>query len=290
MKTRQPNKQDYKFIHDLCVLSYDNEKQWIGYPRVESLDVLKAEIAEYDHTLENCVFIIERDENPIGFTGYLFEPGDDEAYVIGPVFTEKEHSEHNVSEILEMLREQATFSRLMITTPSKNQITNSALQRLGWKRTHQQLEMQFNLRNIQPYSIKHPILPTDQKMLPKVAELFKEAFNWENAEERLQHELNEFGMESALIEHGEQLMGAILWDDVDGTNFVRLEDVAVNPIARRQGIASDLIKYVLIQSKHNSNEKVFLAVDLDNTSAIKLYETLGFKETMINYSYEVIPS
>ncbi|WP_279401447.1 hypothetical protein [Piscibacillus salipiscarius] len=56
------------------------------------MDVLKAEVSEYNNTVDNCVKVIEHQLKPIGFTGYLHEVGDDEAYIIGPVFLETYHT------------------------------------------------------------------------------------------------------------------------------------------------------------------------------------------------------
>lgn len=286
MKTRRPTKLDYELVDELCKLSYENEPQWIGYPRVENISELKAEIAEYSNTLDDCILMIEASSKTIGFTGYLHEKGDHEAYVIGPVFNRDCHKVENVSEILSILKAESNFSTLFITAPSNNLVTNSALQQQGWKRTSEQLEMVFSLSNTSKPDQQDLVSEVGQEQIPEVGKLFRESFQWDDAEDRLRHYLSEFGMKAACINDGVELKGAVLWDEVEGTNFVRLEDVAVNPKSRRQGIATQLIKHVISTSFEKTKEEIFLAVDLDNDQAIQLYEKLGFKRNMVNYSYE----
>ncbi|TFB19491.1 GNAT family N-acetyltransferase [Filobacillus milosensis] len=289
MNTRYATIQDQNFIDELCQLSYSNKKQWIGYPRVSDLNELLAELKEYENTLDNSILIIEKDSEMIGFTGFLFEPGDDEAFVIGPVFVEQEHTFENVSRLLETLMERSNFKDLFITVPSENHITNRSLKNDDWKNTYKQYEMKYELAYFNSVDLKydiHPLTNSKGVKFNSVAQLFENVFEWKNAEERLGHYLDDFGMDAAYIEKDGELQGAVLWDDIEDTDFVRLEDVAVHPKARRQGIASELIVHVLNKFADTNKATVFLAVDLDNNNANNLYEKLGFETTMLNCSYK----
>ncbi|MGP4071160.1 GNAT family N-acetyltransferase [Piscibacillus sp. B03] len=286
MNTRRPKKLDYELIDRLCKLSYENETQWIGYPRVENIEVLKAEIAEYNNTLEDSVLMIENCSETVGFTGYLHEKGDQEAYIIGPVLIGDYHTSENISGVLSTLKAESIFSTLLITTPSNNLVTNSALQQQDWKQISAQLEMVYKLSEVNKSEQLTLVSEVGQAEIPSVGALFADASQWDNAEERLRHYLSEFGMKAVCITDDNELKGAILWDEVKGTNFVRLEDVAVNSKARRQGIATKLINHVINEASKQSKKDIFLAVDLDNDKAIQLYEKLGFKRNMVNYSYE----
>ncbi|WP_054752757.1 GNAT family N-acetyltransferase [Piscibacillus salipiscarius] len=182
---------------------------------------------------------------------------------------------------------ESPFNLLRITTPSNNTVTNAAIDGLCWKQTSQQLEMVYELNQYESSDHHLDVKPIEDQLIPDVATLFENVFNWHESQNQLKHYLNEFGMDAACIFEGEKLKGAILWDAVEETNFVRLEDVAVVPEARRQGIATKLIEHVIQDASSQSKEDIFLAVDLDHVNAIKLYEKIGFKRNMINVSYEI---
>ncbi|GEL76434.1 GNAT family N-acetyltransferase [Tenuibacillus multivorans] len=286
MNIRKATKLDIPFLNKLCQLSWQNKHQWIGYPRVMDLDELLAEIKEHDNTLEDSVLIIEDSNGAVGFTGFLYEPGDEDATIIGPVLTEAKHNQNNIKQALEEVMKESTFDELFINLPTENKTTNAILQKLGWTLTHEQYEMSFDLNHINQVKLKHSIELLSDKMIKPVAQLFEKALQWKNAKDRLNHYVNEFGMDVAYIEKDGTLMGAVMWHDLKDTDFVRLEDVAVFPEGRRQGIATDLIHYVLNVSFKVGNSDVFLAVDHDNIGAQKLYKKLGFETTMLNCSYE----
>ena len=51
---------------------------------------------------------------------------------------------------------------------------------------------------------------------------------------------------------------------------------------RNQGIASDLLSYIIINLKSN---KINLEVNANNNIAIKLYKNFGFEENGIRHNY-----
>lgn len=54
--------------------------------------------------------------------------------------------------------------------------------------------------------------------------------------------------------------------------------LAVNPAARRQGIARGLLRAALLAARDQGAEAMFLEVAVDNHAAIGLYRGLGFAE------------
>ncbi|NIK12598.1 GNAT family N-acetyltransferase [Alkalibacillus almallahensis] len=284
MKHRFANKEDEKFVDELCRLSYESKEQWIGYPRVNDLNELMAEIKEYENTFEDSIIMLEKDSRIIGFTGFLYEPGDDEAFVIGPVFIKEEHTVENVTLALATLTKLSKFDDLIIGVPEENQTTNLVLKEEDWHITNEQYEMVYDSTALDNLNVENSIYSLSSSEDPdfhSVAKLFEDAFDWQNPESRLGHYLDEFGMEAGYIQEEQDVLGAVLWDDVEDTDFLRLEDVAVHPDARRKGIASDLIAHVLNTFAKTEKKEIFLAVDQDNLNAKRLYEKLGFKQTMM---------
>ncbi len=73
-------------------------------------------------------------------------------------------------------------------------------------------------------------------------------------------------------------------------NFPRghIMSVAVHPEYRRQGIASEMMKFVLNRLKYIKNLKeVILEVRESNRSAIRLYQKFGFKKESVLKRYYI---
>lgn len=58
---------------------------------------------------------------------------------------------------------------------------------------------------------------------------------------------------------------------------LHINTMAVDAARRRQGIASDLLRFVLEDARAAGARKATLEVRESNTGAIRLYESLGFK-------------
>ena len=80
-----------------------------------------------------------------------------------------------------------------------------------------------------------------------------------------------------------QIIGYIgywmLDDDIHITNL------AVAPIFRKKGVASQLINFVIKEAKMISVSRVSLEVRMTNQEAIKLYEKLGFNKGKVLKKY-----
>lgn len=97
--------------------------------------------------------------------------------------------------------------------------------------------------------------------------------------------LGEFGefwpAASGVVEIGGQMLAALLavrrtpWDDAPDCPFIT--DLFAKPEYRRYGLARVLMERCLIEASASSRPKVALRVDSDNTPALRLYESLGFR-------------
>lgn len=85
-----------------------------------------------------------------------------------------------------------------------------------------------------------------------------------------------------------------VFDDADVKSFVVLSLVAgegeiltlaTDKTCRRQGLARDLMRFVIDQLKAENCESLFLEVAIDNPAALNLYESLGFRRTGLRKAY-----
>ncbi|MGM8216685.1 GNAT family N-acetyltransferase [Bacillaceae bacterium W0354] len=281
---------DIPFINELCELSWNNSNQWLAYPRVSCYQELITEIEEYRNTLENSVLIIYHNDEHIGFTGFLFEQGDEEAFIIGPVLKKEKHSKCMMESVIQVMQDKSNglFDKLLLSTSSKNIITNESLKELDWKLTYEQTEMKYDIVGQVNINTSQQISMLDvsnEEMVKQAADLFAKEFRWENAEHTLRHYLENFGMEAAFIEEDGTLLGSVLWHHMDGTHFYRLEDIAVHQHIRGKGIGRDLIHFVINQAAQSNVSTIYLAVDHDNVIARKLYKNIGFTGTIQANTY-----
>jgi GNAT superfamily N-acetyltransferase len=85
-------------------------------------------------------------------------------------------------------------------------------------------------------------------------------------------------------------------DEVAGTamsmredDWIGLFNVFVEPSHRRKGVAAGLCSYLLEQGRQWGAARAWLALEADNTAALRLYERLGFEEAY-RYWYREAPA
>lgn len=78
-------------------------------------------------------------------------------------------------------------------------------------------------------------------------------------------------------------LGFLLWQQTD--DDADLLTLAVDPTARRCGIARQLMQAMLREIALGSGRRVFLEVGKDNTAARCLYDALGFKAVGLRRNY-----
>ena len=68
---------------------------------------------------------------------------------------------------------------------------------------------------------------------------------------------------------------------------LQIEVICVDEKARGKGIGTQLLKYVKQYGKENDCTDIYLTVNEENASAIKMYEEFGFKVKSIAYSMQI---
>ncbi|WP_140984306.1 GNAT family N-acetyltransferase [Asticcacaulis tiandongensis] len=85
-----------------------------------------------------------------------------------------------------------------------------------------------------------------------------------------------------------------IYDDTQLKSFVVLSliagegeilTLATDTNCRRQGLARDLMRFVIDRLKAENCDSLFLEVAVDNPAALNLYETLGFHRTGLRKAY-----
>lgn len=80
-----------------------------------------------------------------------------------------------------------------------------------------------------------------------------------------------------LAREGDQWVGCLLLTPLLSFNMVEITYVAVLPGARRKGLGRELVTQSFRAARQLGVDVVTLAVDIRNTRAIRLYESLGFQ-------------
>ena len=70
-------------------------------------------------------------------------------------------------------------------------------------------------------------------------------------------------------------------------NFYHVQEIAVDVNHRRQGVAKDLLEFMIADAKKRNLGKIELDVWEFNDSAIEFYQAVGFRQTRRWMEYEV---
>ncbi|RNA70182.1 GNAT family N-acetyltransferase [Alteribacter keqinensis] len=290
MKTiRKAEAADRAFIDQLCQWSWKEETQGLSYPRVKGLEELEAEVAEWGNTYGDTLYVVENKDYPVGFFGFLYEPGDKETYVIGPVFTKENHDERVFEWLFGQLEGEISeqFDTVILSINESNSLLLSTAEQREWKKGSRQIEMNIDVQGFEEGTslIKVQPLHKGDRHYEDAARVLSLAGKWEKPVEQLDEYLGDFKMEAAYVTIDDRVAGAILWDHIEGTTFYRLEDVAVHEDFRNQGVASSLIEHTIEKAKEAAVHSLFLSVDEKNEGARKLYHRIGFFETIVSTSF-----
>jgi len=88
----------------------------------------------------------------------------------------------------------------------------------------------------------------------------------------------EDGCRVALVEQDGQVAGCALWMYMGGTDFGRLEYLAVDPAFRRRGVGAALVVHVNTDAHGAGARAMYLSLGSENNSAARLYLRCGFAE------------
>lgn len=112
--------------------------------------------------------------------------------------------------------------------------------------------------------------------VPQIAQLEKLCFADPWSEKSIASELNNPLSLWIVAMDGEQLAGYVGSQSVMGESDMM--NIAVAPQYRRKGIAQGLVSRLVEMLKEKGNQSLSLEVRVSNTSAVSLYEKMGFTQ------------
>jgi ribosomal-protein-alanine N-acetyltransferase len=86
-----------------------------------------------------------------------------------------------------------------------------------------------------------------------------------------------------VLEHDNAILGYAIMSC--GAGEAHILNVCVDPAFRHKGIGTMLVSYLLQSARLAGAESIFLEVRPSNLSALKLYESLGFKQVATRANY-----
>jgi [ribosomal protein S18]-alanine N-acetyltransferase len=132
-----------------------------------------------------------------------------------------------------------------------------------------------------------PPLPTIRPMiqadLPQVIAIERLCHEYPWSEELLRQEIEEPLARTALLWEGEELAGYICARMLLGE--LEILNVATAPAFRRRGVAANLLRHLLQQTRQEGMERAFLEVRAGNEPAQTLYRAFGFRPCGLRRHY-----
>jgi len=137
--------------------------------------------------------------------------------------------------------------------------------------------------------MKYKIKKLQKKLLTEIVNIEKECFLIDIWTEEIFTDFldHPFIKKIGLFNENNELIGYIIYDR-DYDDSLHLLNLAIKSSYRRQGLGTRLINYAIKnENKKEPLGKVYFEVQIDNYSAISLYEKLGFKKSsIIKEAYE----
>ncbi len=131
-------------------------------------------------------------------------------------------------------------------------------------------------------SIRHATA-ADAQRLAAIVRLSPEAGNWSEAE--LRESIANTTIRKCLVAEADFGVAGFLLASVPVAGEAEILTLAVDPGARRRGIASALVRALL----ESAPGRVYLEVRRSNTAARRLYERLGFVQAGVRTAYYESP-
>lgn len=295
---RPAQRADLPFIGKLCARSTSIHHEGIGYPRCEDEKELLAELALYENSLEEHVFVVcDQAGDPVGVTGFLVDDDDEPTYTIGPLLDGPWRTAAVAAEVLRWLVESPLGGRRLLNyVEEDNVVLVEALRDNGWQPGEVHLEMRYEVAatNTPPAVVADTppirrLTGRDDPAFGAVADLVGRQHGWtSNAATRLADLLDD-GYHVALSEQDGRLAGCALWIYLDNTDFGRLDYLSVDEAFRRRSYGSALATHAL-EDAHRTDgvEDMFLSLDPTNDVAHRLYLRCGFADSIRSrrFSYE----
>ncbi|MGE0492956.1 MAG: GNAT family N-acetyltransferase [Vulcanimicrobiota bacterium] len=281
LAVRPGRTDDLPFLDRLFQEFLGDPERTIYYPRFEQSNELLAELKMWGAELADVARVVTLDAQAVGFSGYLASPGDDDAYLIGPLLRQPHHQEKTLLAVLSLLElEGQVFQAVTSCLCETNLELLAAYRALGWNEKAGQLEMEWKRSRNEPRP-QAPVnlLEPGHVRLEEVADVLGAGLGWQASPIKRVRTLLEEGYRVGYLLDQDQVSAAAVWVYLDATDFGRIEYLATSPSCRRRGLAGQLLDHILWHDLPAVAESAFVSVERDNQAAQGLYLAHGFELT-----------
>lgn len=122
-----------------------------------------------------------------------------------------------------------------------------------------------------------------REMTPRLVQIHAESFDYGWTESDFHALLTKPHYRTYGVFAGDDLKSFVILSLVAGEGEILT--LATDAGSRRQGLARDLMRFVISQLQAEACESLFLEVAVDNPSALNLYDGLGFQRAGMRKSY-----
>jgi ribosomal protein S18 acetylase RimI-like enzyme len=281
---------DLPFIGGLCARSTSVSQEGSGYPRCEDETELLAELALYENSFEDNIFVVcDGAGQPVGFGGFLVSDTDDAGYLVGPMLTGTWRTTPVAADVVRQLVRLPIGGLVLLSyVEEDNVVLAQALIDCDWRPDEVRLEMCYDLTGDPPmetgtghgFTVRRLTGPDDPAFRP-TADLLGRQHRWSRPYAARLADYVDDGYHIVLAEQDDDLAGCAVWIHVEHTNFGRLDYLSVAEPFQRRSCGSLLTEHVLADAKHAEGvEHVYLSVDPANDVAHRLYLRHGFVDNV----------
>ena len=118
------------------------------------------------------------------------------------------------------------------------------------------------------------MLPADAFSVQQLLQSTREASHW--SEDVIRNSLRSGGGIAFVCEKNKAMVACVFGTTV--ADEAEILNLAVHPEERRKGIASSLVRHLLLRWQQLEVQRIFLEVRESNARALRLYVQLGFKQ------------
>ena len=242
-------------------------------------DMLKAE----DDTETKGLFHYV-DEKLVGFIGlYGFGNKVEVCGMVHPDFRRRGIFTQLYHEAAQVMNEKG-YNKILLNAPANSESAKGFLNSISCSYSISEHQMKWEEKEMVQYDDVSLRLATPDDFELKV-QLDVQCFGFKDGEAReYNQQKNRVEDENFIIMSGDQAVGKIRVSHYDGEAWIY--GFAVLPEFQGQGIGRKALSNVVVK-EHESGYPIFLEVEAENTNALRLYESCGFKAYHSQDYYEL---
>jgi ribosomal protein S18 acetylase RimI-like enzyme len=281
-KTTKLSKNELKEIKNLSIISHKID----GYKSKFYWNILEdRKLPEYDD------FLLYVEGNLAAYVGvFAFKEEEVEiTAIVHPKHRRQGHFKALLTEVLFELKRRS-FQRALLICNREAQVAIQILKKLNTSLSHSEYEM---ISKIKPSFENLPDLELREYVQDDIVELAQmDAVCFNSSLEkmifRFLNSINEKNRKVYVALHNGEKIGKVHLR-FDEKNHAYIHDLCILPVHRRKRLATAMVIKIMDMLDQKKIKSIYLDVEGENTSAIKLYEQCGYEITAIHdfWAYEL---